>query len=190
MRDGLLLTPTSEVPEAQQEGIWRQIIETFRGGILADWSVTHACCVKSCSNWLPRSSAADSFPLDVQEAEENFDLALIAALEIDVIPYLGESCIPDYLIIHQSSVHHQGSQIRDADDDLPPSPASITDAHWDTKTRRLSQEFEKVEKFGADVVTLGTTESGHFRPRERFSFWCLDLLFLVCSDTAQGKCSG
>ncbi|KAH9934248.1 uncharacterized protein B0H18DRAFT_1082813 [Fomitopsis serialis] len=113
-----------DVPDAQQEGIWRQIIETFRGGILAD------------------CSAADSFPLDMQETEENFDLALIAALEIDVVPYLGDA---------------------------------------------LSQEFEKVEKFGTDVVALGTTESGHFRPRERFSYWCLDLLFLICSDTAKDR---
>ncbi|KZT66278.1 hypothetical protein DAEQUDRAFT_470892 [Daedalea quercina L-15889] len=158
-----------DVPDPQQEGIWRQIIETFRGGILAD------------------CSAAESLPLDVQEAEENFDLALVAALEIDVVPYLGEPCIPDYLIVQLSRVLHQGSQIRDADDDLPPSPASITDSHWDTRTRRLSQEFEKVEKFGADVVALGTTESGHFRPRERFSYWCLDLLFLVCSDTAKDR---
>ncbi|TFY62206.1 hypothetical protein EVJ58_g4016 [Rhodofomes roseus] len=158
-----------DIPDAQQEGIWRQIIETFRGGILAD------------------CSAADSFPLDVQEAEENFDLALIAALEIDVVPYLGDPCIPDYLIVQLSRVLHQGSQIRDADDDLPPSPASITDSHWDTRTRRLSQDFEKVEKFGTDVVALGTTESGHFRPRERFSYWCLDLLFLICSDTAKDR---
>lgn len=127
--------------------------------------------------------------MDAQEAEENFDLALIAALEIDVVPYLGERRIPDYLIIQLSRVLHQGSQIRDADGDLPPSPASITDLHWDTKTRRLSDEFEKLDKFGVDVETLGTTESGHFRPRERFSFWCLDLLFLICSDTAQGKSS-
>ncbi|KAH9917524.1 uncharacterized protein B0H18DRAFT_1123603, partial [Fomitopsis serialis] len=140
-----------DVPDAQQEGIWRQIIETFRGGILAD------------------CSAADSFPLDMQETEENFDLALIAALEIDVVPYLGDACIPDYLIIQLSRVLHQGSQIRDTDD-MPPSPASITDSYWDTGTRRLSQEFEKVEKFGTDVVALGTTESGHFRPRERFSY--------------------
>ena len=45
------------------------------------------------------SSAADQFPLDVQEAEEKFDLALIATLEIDVVPQLGDARVPDSVIV-------------------------------------------------------------------------------------------
>ncbi|KAG5219402.1 Protein MON [Salix suchowensis] len=43
-------------------------------------------------------SASEEFPLEVQEAEENFDLALISSLEIDVLPYIGDSRVPDPLI--------------------------------------------------------------------------------------------
>lgn len=28
-----------ELPDDRVEGIWRQVIDTFRGGILADWCV-------------------------------------------------------------------------------------------------------------------------------------------------------
>jgi hypothetical protein len=34
-----LLTPFTGIPDTRIEGIWRQIIDVFRGGILADWSV-------------------------------------------------------------------------------------------------------------------------------------------------------
>ena len=51
-------------------------------------------------HWLPLSRflslPAEELPLDEQEAEENFDLSLIAALEIDVVPYIGEACVPDH----------------------------------------------------------------------------------------------
>lgn len=142
------------------------------------------------------SSLAETFPLDIQDAEENFDLALIAALEIDVIPYLGEPCIPDYLIIQLAKMLHQGSQLRDADSHLPRSPATIAISNSgsqpegyrrnDTESDRMSQEFEKLEKFGETELTMGTTEDGHFLPRERFSYWCFDLLFLICSDAVKG----
>ena len=44
------------------------------------------------------SSAAERFPLEVQDAEEKFDLALIATLEIDVVPHLGDSRVSDAII--------------------------------------------------------------------------------------------
>ncbi|KAI0933226.1 hypothetical protein AcV7_004756 [Taiwanofungus camphoratus] len=164
------------IPDSRQEGIWRQVLETFRGGILADCSL------------------AETFPLDIQDAEENFDLALIAALEIDVIPHLGEPCIPDYLIIQLAKMLHQGSQLRDADSHLPHSPATIAISNSgsqpkgyrrnDIESDRVSQEFEK---FGETELTMGTTEDGHFLPRERFSYWCFDLLFLICSDAVKDR---
>ncbi|KZT05808.1 uncharacterized protein LAESUDRAFT_779842 [Laetiporus sulphureus 93-53] len=151
------------IPDDRREAIWRQIVDTFRGGILAD------------------CSPADSFPLDVQEEEENFDLALLAALEIDVISYLGEACIPDYLILQLARILHQGSRLRDEDNYLPPSPKSISEGLG----KRLSQEFETIERFGDPELAVGSTEAGRALPRERFSYWCFDLLFLICSDTAK-----
>ena len=36
------------------------------------------------------------------------------------------------------------------------------------------------------VEPTGVTNNEPLVPRERFSYWCLDLLFLVCSNTAKG----
>ena len=118
----------------------------------------------------------------MQEAEESFDLSLIAALEIDVVPYLGDLRVPDYIITQLATVLQRGSRIRDDQDYRPPSPTSLSGG-----SPRESYDFEKIEKFG-DVPSLeGTTEGGRFVPRERFSYWCFDLLFVICSDTAQGE---
>lgn len=130
---------------------------------------------------LPHSSVAETFTLDVQEAEENFDLALIAALEIDVVPHLGDPRVPDYIITQLARVLLQGSQLRDEDEYQLPSPRSLAGG-----SSRSSQDYEKVERFGDHSLAMGTTDVGRFLPRERFSYWCFDLLFLICSDTAQG----
>ena len=50
----------------------------------------------------------------------------------------------------------------------------------------VAHEPDKVEKFGNIAIGMGTTSSGRFVPRERFSYWCFDLLFLICSDISQG----
>lgn len=132
----------------------------------------------------------ESFPLDVQEAEENFDLSLIASLEIDVVPYLGELTVPDYVVSQLARVLHQGSRLRTTDDDLPPSPSSLpedfTRGAKKSRTVANSRDFDKVEKFGDSAIGIGTTSNGHFLPRERFSYWCFDLLFLICSDISKG----
>ncbi|KAI0073983.1 hypothetical protein K474DRAFT_1774330 [Panus rudis PR-1116 ss-1] len=153
----------AEIPDDRVEGIWRQIVETFRGGILAD-----------CSH-------VENFSLDVQEAEENFDLQLIASLEIDVVPHLGDSRVPDYILSQLAKVLAQGSRLRNAEDYQPPSPKSLP------SSQRSSHEFEKVDQFGDAALALGTTDVGRFVPRERFSYWCFDLLFLICSDTAKDQ---
>ena len=136
------------------------------------------------------SSAVESFPLDVQETEENFDLSLIASLEIDVVPYLGETAVPDYVVMQLARVLHQGSRLRTTDDDLPPSPVSLPEDSPRGAKRSSTvpsvNEADKVLKFGDNSIGMGTTSSGHFLPRERFAYWCFDLLFLICSDTSQG----
>ncbi|CCL98022.1 uncharacterized protein FIBRA_00015 [Fibroporia radiculosa] len=164
----------NDVPGNCKETIWRQVIETFKGAILADCSAT------------------ETLPPDVQEAEENFDLALIASMEIDVIPYMGEGHIPDYLVVQLAKILHQGSRLREVDSYLsnPPSPALGTGSVAPKpESDRISQDFEKVDRFGSPDMTIGTTESGRFLPRERFSYWCFDLLFLICSNTAKDKVS-
>jgi hypothetical protein len=138
------------------------------------------------------SSAADSFPPEVREAEENFDLALIASLEIDVIPHLGEPRVPDYLIFQLGKMLHLGSKLREYYDPSPPTTPPPNDLPTKKKkkssrTTRSSDSFEKIDANGDRDYEVGTTDSGISLPRERFSYWCFDLLFLICSDTAKGS---
>jgi hypothetical protein len=124
------------------------------------------------------SSAIDSLSLSEQEEEENFDLSLIASLETDVVPCLGDVRVPDYVITQLAKVLQQGSQLlqHESDEDYPPttSPMQASDisAAWDGK---------------ANSEVVGNTVPRPAVSRERFSYWCLDLLFLICSDTSKGR---
>lgn len=113
----------------------------------------------------------------MQESEENFDLALIASLEMDVVPHLGAPRIPDSLITQLAKVLHQGSKLNNVEDEeLPISPSFIT-----TGTAKINGHSSSRHP-SQDAV--GSTASGTPVPRERFSYWCLDLLFLICSCTS------
>lgn len=112
----------------------------------------------------------------MQEAEENFDLALIGALEIDVVPHLGDKRVPDPLVGQLAKVLQQGSRLYEAEvASNPHSPVSSSG----------SREFEKIEMDGP--YENGSTQSGTLLPRERFSYWCFDLLFLICSNITKGR---
>lgn len=111
--------------------------------------------------------------LEDQEKEENFDLALIAALEIDVVPHLGDSRIPDHIVAQLAKVLLQGSKLYELGDVYVPMVNGQQNGHA-----------------GVNMdVGLGTTLHGSLLPRERFSYWCFDLLFLICSDITKGKTS-
>jgi hypothetical protein len=128
----------------------------------------------------------------VQEAEENFDLALIGALEIDVVPHLGDSRVPDSLVSQLAKVLHQGSRLYQSN---PASPDSGSNSPVNapangSRTTHKSREPDGFEKM--DIVRdsdLGSTDAGSLVPRERFSYWCFDLLFLICSNTTNGASS-
>ncbi|TFK22523.1 hypothetical protein FA15DRAFT_757922 [Coprinopsis marcescibilis] len=145
----------SELSDERVEGIWRQILDVFRGAILAD------------------CSAAEAFPLDVQESEENFDLSVIASLEIDVIPHLGLARVPDALVSRLSKILQQGSRLYEGEEVSAGRPSTA-----DSVKSRSSGNSD-VTKVEPDVA--GKTDSGSLLPRERFSYWCFDLLFLICS---------
>lgn len=129
----------------------------------------------------PYSSVADSFTFDVQEEEENFDLALIASLEIDVVPHLGDSRVPDYLITHLAKILQQGSQLREYDPEEDYMFTPIT-----PMTAPASGKGNWAHDGDEYPATINPTV---FVSRERFSYWCFDLLFLICSDVSKGLCS-
>lgn len=116
----------------------------------------------------------------MQEAEENFDLALISSLEIDVLPYIGDSRVPDPLIRQLSKVLQQGSALYEPDSKSSASSSPITEA------LRQPGEFG-FGKGGLPDGSYGSTDLSTPLPRERFSYWCLDLLFLMCSDFCKGR---
>lgn len=119
--------------------------------------------------------------MEVQESEENFDLALIAALEIDVIPQLGDLRIPDTLVIQLAKVLRHGSRLHEFD---TASDADVSlNGNGPSHRSQKSHDFETVDVREYDI---GSTVSGSTLPRERFSYWCFDLLFLICSNTAKG----
>ncbi|THH10921.1 hypothetical protein EW145_g989 [Phellinidium pouzarii] len=148
-----------DIPDARVEGIWRQIIDVFRSGILAD------------------CQSVENLSSEEQELEEMFDLSLIGSLEIDVVPFLADSRVPDYVVIQLAKVLHQGSVFyapeRSSVDDPLPTSHSITTSESTTST--------KVTDY------IGSTMDTTTLPRERFSYWCLDLLFLICSDSAKDE---
>lgn len=154
-------------------------------------SISFFFAVFSSSDSLFRcpSSAADMFALDVQESEENFDLALIASLEIDVVPFIGDHRISDILVSQLGKILHAGSQACDIEGGSSPiwlnGGSSST---FSTSASSSNSHAAKIIPIDIDerYSDLGTTENGKPAPRERFSYWCFDLLFLICSDTTKG----
>ncbi|KAI9456737.1 hypothetical protein HD554DRAFT_2177996 [Boletus coccyginus] len=146
------------------EAIWRQIINGFRGGILADCSLV------------------ETFSLEEQEMEENFDLALISSLEIDLIPHLGGPHVLDYLIGQLAKILHQGSQLYKFPFHTPRS-SSLGLEDWSNvgSSRNSREEFEKL-----DLESVRSTVTEEVVPREWFSYWYFDLLFLICSNVTNG----
>jgi hypothetical protein len=147
--------------------------------------------VFSSSEGLSSSSAADTFALDIQESEENFDLALIASLEIDVVPYIGDHRIPDTLVSQLGKILHAGSQACDVEDESSIIPLTGSSPSTLSPSNSASSPISHAAKIiPVDIderySDLGTTEIGKLAPRERFSYWCFDLLFLICSDTTKG----
>jgi hypothetical protein len=54
---------------------------------------------------------AATFPLDEQEADQNFDFAVIASLGNDVVPHLGDPRLPDEVVVKLGQTLQRGSTI-------------------------------------------------------------------------------
>jgi hypothetical protein len=127
------------------------------------------------------SSAADD-PID-----EAFDYAFITAIEAHIAPNLGHNRIPDDIIIEFGRVLQYASKIHE----IRPSPLqSVRSSSNQTLVESTTMESVTRPKKGFGGVELeevmSTTIPTTILPRERFSYWCFDLLFLVCSHHPQG----
>lgn len=110
-------------------------------------------------------------PLEEQEAEEMFDLSLVASLEVDIVPFIADARVPDSVIVQLARTLHQGSLL------------SIVDGGSE-----LTSSSGSAESMASTLVeSAGTTMVYPTQPRERFCYWCLDLLFLICSDLVKSK---
>lgn len=141
--------------------------------------------------------------LEAQAQEEQFDLALLNSLEIDVVSRIGDSNVPDDLIVQLGKTLQIASRIHDLDLQREAassnfsSPRSSIASHPETngkaaksKThgRSESKDFKPAGKVNGHVdIPDGGTSTGKLLPRERFSYWCFDLLFLICSDVVKGR---
>ncbi|KAJ3567774.1 hypothetical protein NP233_g6147 [Leucocoprinus birnbaumii] len=114
---------------------------------------------------LANGSAALSYPLDVQTQEEDFDAALLTPLQ--------EHVVPDSLVSELAWTLHRGNEMYALEDAPLPTPTSPTSKSGPLDITRISD--------------IGTTELGQLVPRERFSYWCFDLLFLICSRTSENN---
>ena len=96
-----------------------------------------------------------------------------------MVSCLGDERVPDYLITQLAKILQQGSQLLQdgSSEEYPPTPTSAT--HPEIRSTTVSGKAED-EEVGSTVPLLAVS-------RERFSYWCLDLLFFICSDTAKGR---
>ena len=103
------------------------------------------------------------------------------------MPHLGDSRVPDYLILQFGKMLHSGSQLQQSEDGRDPEVETPnTTAPNGSKSKSHNGKKLSKKNGGAEEVEIGTTRSGKLVPRERFSYWCFDLMLLVCSDIAKG----
>jgi len=132
------------------------------------------------------------------------------------MPHLGDSRVPDVLVAQLAKILQHGSKIYDTEEvpgfspssstssistpsSAPTTPASSTShkVHSAAPSRAKKSSPLSSTSAGAlskvavvDIDTqysdLGSSDHGSLLPRERFSYWCFDLLFLICSDVTRG----
>jgi len=130
--------------------------------------------------------------LDIQESEEDFDLALVASLETDVVPYLGDVRVPDDLVADLGQILGLGSKVYDTEDptsalrfspSTSTSPSSVIPPSRAKDPSNSPSPLLAVESVDINVrySELGCSHLGKTVSRERFSYWCFDLLFVICS---------
>lgn len=106
------------------------------------------------------------------------------------MPHLGDSRVPDYLILQLGKMLHSGSQLQQPEDGRDPEvKAPNTTAPDGLKSKSHNGKKLSKKNGNTEEVEIGTTRSRKLVPRERFSYWCFDLLLLVCSDIAKGTVS-
>ncbi|KAK4051549.1 Endocytosis and vacuole integrity protein [Microbotryomycetes sp. JL201] len=159
-----LKTFGSDLPRESFEGIWTRIVDGFEGAVLADVNL-----------------GADRSYED-RRLEESFDLSLLVSLEQDILPCAGCEGVPDGLLRQLGKALQIGSRLYELN--LPGFDTSGGSSQTDDDSlgpveTRFSPDFD-VLATGQEL--FGTTADIIEARRERFAYWCFELLFLMCSD--------
>lgn len=103
-----------------------------------------------------------------------------------MVPYLGDLRIPDSLVCQLGKILHRGSWLYELGREPDPL-GSRGDAEISASQVPGGRDLEDYDSVSMESnYGLGNTESGSLVPRERFSYWCFDLLFLICSNSTTG----
>ncbi|OAV93395.1 hypothetical protein PTTG_11843 [Puccinia triticina 1-1 BBBD Race 1] len=154
------------------ESFWKQVVENFSCVLSAD-----------CKPEL-------LLDLDQQQAEENFDLAFVASLELDILPYLGHSRIPDDIIRGLGMAVQRASRLYTFDLEIENSrQLTITSQRGPSLAQISAENCRFIDDFAKQAKgnIWATTADVSRRPRERFIYWCFDLLFLFCSPATSSE---
>ena len=153
---------------AEAEPVWAQVVEGFRGALLADG---------------PESEPS----IEDRHEEENFDLALLVSLEQDVLPYIGAPSVPDELVRRLGKTLQAASRLYELD--LPNfahlgttggEPDEASSGSGSSAGTRKETRFEPDFDVQAAGETHGTTAEVVEVGRERFAYWSFEMLFAMC----------
>ncbi|EPQ28595.1 uncharacterized protein PFL1_03898 [Pseudozyma flocculosa PF-1] len=127
--------------------IWKSVIDGLEAALSAD------------------CSAASELPAEQQEADERFDLCLLATIERHVLPVLGGEAVPDDLVrrVGRALISNSRPCAVQAPDVRSGPPAN-------------GSHVPTIPSLGLSAEVLADN------PRERFAYWCFDLAMLACSD--------
>ncbi|GAA5982776.1 hypothetical protein JCM10908_006780 [Rhodotorula pacifica] len=157
-----------KLPETLIVAIWERIVDGFAGALRASTLET---------------PAATSTAL---RKEENFDLSLLVTLEQDVLPVVGSSAVPDDLIRRLGKAIQLASRLHRLD--LPPDEEIADDDTVEGVEPRFDPDFDRQ----ACGKLKGTTVQSIEVQKERFAYWNLDTLFMICdvkqAGTDQARC--
>lgn len=131
-----------------------------------------------------------AMPLELQRGEEDFDLALITTLQTSLLPYLGQSSVPDDAIRQLArSLQHASILYRPADEEASEvalrSPAMTLVGSGDSDALAGGSKMQakgdgSLSSEGKSAIE-GSTVPDVDLPGERFSYWSCDLLFSMCA---------
>jgi hypothetical protein len=161
-----LQSDSAELEDGHVQDLWRHLLAVYQAALEAD-----------CSH-LTELDAADPHRLN----DQAYDLLLLSTFETSIWPILGDKRTPSALIEQFATVLARASRLYD-DSAVHRGPSSGSQSWSRTAPAEADDSSPSLTLMGGTVLELPSS------PREVFSFACLDLLILICSDRG-AVCTG